>query len=478
MANDQKSEGNNGKEVCEIDSKLEGAIDSKDYIQSFYLLILRDLTDLEKNDKFFKDNPQLHSTKKYSEDDDVISYFDKYFKDLAKNGYFDYLEYYPKRPGDLFVNNDIKKALEKFNYSLSIPCKDLAEKMGYNYDLHTLPKEEELDDEEIQDNKKEELDDEEIQDNKGEKIKKETKNRKNKPKKRKPKKLGFFIPFSDFKRKIKIYSIIRFFKDDVDFSKGNLDFRVNSHIFLQENEEQFSKLQNEKCRLEEVLNSEDIEEELKKSLSENNNLKRKNRKLTEQNDDLNGRNINLELQISKKNDDLNRSKRSIKRLEEENKGLREEIKKCQKQYEESELKNQNLNAKYAIILKRVEQKLKEKNSSVDYLTRRIKKQNSEFKKFKANYGVVIYNIWRMGRTLEKKSYKQYERVLILLEKSGIKIEEYDDIKDENKLSSDVTILDAIESSEVQETIVETIKPSIYYGEERIFEGEVIITKPK
>ena len=431
MANDQKSEGNNGKEVCEIDSKLEGAIDSKDYIQSFYLLILRDLTDLEKNDKFFKDNPQLHSTKKYSEDDDVISYFDKYFKDLVKNDYFDYLEYYPKSPGDLFVNTDIKKALKKFNYSFPISCKDLAEKMGYTYGRHTIPK-----------------------------------------------KFGFFIPFSDFKRKIKIYSIIKFFKYDADLSKGNPAFRVNSQIFLQENEEQFSKIQNEKCKLEEVLKSEDIAEELKKLLPENNTLNRKNRKLTEQNDDLNARNKNLELQISKKNDDLNRSKSSIKRLEEENKGLRDEIKKCQKQYDESELKNQNLNAKYAIILKRVEQKLKEKNSSIDNLTLRIKKQNSEFKKFKADYSVVIYNIWRMGRTLEKKSYKQYERVLILLEKSGIKIEEYDDIKDENKLSSDVTILDAIESSEVQETIVETIKPSIFYGEERIFEGEVIITKPK
>ena len=382
---------------------------------------------------------------------------------------------------ELIVNKNIQKALENFDYSLSIPLKDLAEKMGYEYKIHTI-KEKKDEKKKLEEKLKEYNDlysnDESLKGD--ETLKNQIKDLEKKLKGIKVRKYGFFIPFSDFKRKIKIYSIIKFFKYDCDYSKDNPAFRNNSQYFLQENEEQFSKLQNEKNEIEKVLNSEDMEKKLSDIVEENISLKRKNSKLTEQNSLLKRNNLDLEIQISKRRDDLNRSKRSIGHLEEENKILGEKIKECQTLSEDFRLKNSELTAKYMSLQTRAEQKFKEKNDAILKLTYINRKKKTEFEKFLGDYGVVIYNIWRMGRTLEKdnKSYKQYQRVLILLNKMGLRIEEYDDMKDEYKLSSDVTILDVIESSEVQEIMVETVKPSIYYGEKPILEGEVILTKPQ
>lgn len=220
------------------------------------------------------------------------------------------------------------------------------------------------------------------------------------------------------------------------------------------------------------------------------------------------------------NDEIFPYKKRIKDLEENNKrrkGKNTEYESYIRQQKES--------------LIGANKKIEEKNKEYNKLRYSCRNKISEFKKFRANYGIVIYNIWRMGRTIEKnyksnkqifenmntlikffgknlkniddrfedkgaylefledqkllmneslksleKSNKQYNRVSILIEKSGIKIEEYDDIKNIDKLN--VTILDVIESPDIQEIIVETVKPSIYYAEKRIFEGEVILTKPK
>ena len=275
---------------------------------------------------------------------------------------------------------------------------------------------------------------------------------------------GFRIPYSDFERQIKIYAF------------EQLSHRVKK---LEKGEENLKK----------------ENEDMKKDIG---HKKRR---------------------IAEINDKIFRDEKYINVLE-------CEIKDSKAQYEKLKEKNSKLNASIKKTLPVIED-LKKNNNALVF---RYKKESSEFEKFKKNYAIVIYNIWRMGRNIEKdnkfnkqnsdsmniliefvgknleyndgfedkevdleflenqkllineslksleRTFKQYNRVRILLEKSGIKIEEYDDIKNMDKLN--VTILDVIESSEIQEIMVETVKPSIYYAEKRIFEGEVIITKPK
>ena len=404
--------------------------ETEDFVQTFYSLIY------EKFNKIINesiDKTLQLDNKEDLEDKNFISSFDKYFKNFVENGFFKeekgnpYLEFHTEKEENfVFINKYIKNVKDKAGHSPFKTCQILAKEMGYDYKKYASQNENEN-------------------------------------------KMGFRIPYYSFERQIKIYAFEH-------LTDGYLNKR------------------------KEALEKEN--EELKKKLD----IKKRD--------------------IAAKMDKIYKNEKYIKALEYEIKDSKAQNEKLSK--ENSEFNSSDIIQK--THLSEANKKLEENNKLINTLVYKFRKQSSEFEKFKKNYAVVIYNIWRMGRNIEKdnkfnkqnsesinilielvgknleyndgfedkevdleflenqkllineslksleRTYKQYDRVRILLEKSGIKIEEYDDIKNIDKLN--VTILDVIESSEVQEIIVETVKPSIYYAEKRIFEGEVIVTKPK
>ena len=417
MANNQKSTG-------------------EDPVKTFYSLMYFKFDGLIK--EFLDENPQCRIDEELGDDDFILNfneYFNKYFKKFVENGSFaedngvPYLEFYTvKEEIFVFIKEDIKKAKDNFNKRPFERTKNLAKKMGYDCFKY-----------------------------------KKDKNKKNKTC------IGFCIPYSDFERKIQICA------------SEKLDLRFNKY---------------------------------KKNMEE----------LEKANDD-------LKKEITHKKKDIRNIKEKISFKENHITVLEDKIQDYKNQYEEVSEENSRLQKFLSRLTEESNRKIEEKNNKINELALKNKKQESKFKNFKKNDSVEAYNIWRMGRTIEKnyksiyqnfesinhlidilgknlmncedgfedndldlefldnqkallieslksleRTYKQYNRILMLLEKNGIKIEEYDDIKDEDKLN--VTTLDVIESSEVQEIMVETIKPSIYYDDERIFEGEIILTKPK
>ena len=341
----------------------------------------------------------------------------------------------------MIININIENVKGSFNKVVFSNCKKLAKEMGYEYKEDASKKN---------------------------KVNNEIKDSNDKKKDY----AEFRIPYSDFEREIFVCA----------FEK--LNSRANK---LEKEKDSFKK---EKEGLE------------KEVLSKKNEIK------------------DLKDDKQKYEKNINDLKLEIKDSKDNNERLIEEI---------SKFKSENLTNK--ISLDDANKKLAENKKLINRLVYKIKRDESGYEKLKKIFGVVIYNIWRLSRTIERdyefnkqnlesinnlidifgknlenfgdgfednevdleflvnqkllineslksleKSHRQYNRISILLENSGIRIEEYDDIKDEDKLN--VYKLDVSESSEVQEIIVETVKPSIYYDDKRIFEGEVIITKPK
>lgn len=77
----------------------------------------------------------------------------------------------------------------------------------------------------------------------------------------------------------------------------------------------------------------------------------------------------------------------------------------------------------------------------------------------------------------KNLSKKYDRTLKILSKNGFQIMDYDNKKFNEGMA--IKVLDSFPDSDVEEdTIVETVKPAIFYENKMILMGEVIVAVPE
>lgn len=108
-------------------------------------------------------------------------------------------------------------------------------------------------------------------------------------------------------------------------------------------------------------------------------------------------------------------------------------------------------------------------------------------KKKVFYVEVAVGVWRLKRKMidpknqqpleeMSRAYRHLESILLTLEKEGIEIQDHDGAPFESGLSLKVLAFQPTPGFK-NEIVLETIKPTVYFNDERILMGEVIVGTP-
>ncbi len=114
-------------------------------------------------------------------------------------------------------------------------------------------------------------------------------------------------------------------------------------------------------------------------------------------------------------------------------------------------------------------------------------QEFDIEKKKAFYAEVSIGAWRLKKKMTdpknqqphegmSKAYRHLESILLTLEKEGIEIKDHDGQAFDSGLSIKSLAFQPTPGIN-EETMIETIKPSVYFLGERIVMGEVIVGTP-
>lgn len=114
-------------------------------------------------------------------------------------------------------------------------------------------------------------------------------------------------------------------------------------------------------------------------------------------------------------------------------------------------------------------------------------QEISHEKKKAFYAEVSIGAWRLKKKMTdpknqqpfeemSKAYRHLESIILTLEKEGIEIKDHDGQAFDSGLSIKSLAFQPTPGIK-DETMIETIKPSVYYMGERIVMGEVIVGTP-
>lgn len=115
-------------------------------------------------------------------------------------------------------------------------------------------------------------------------------------------------------------------------------------------------------------------------------------------------------------------------------------------------------------------------------------QETGSEKIKELYASLSIGAWRLKKKMidpqtqhplgeMSRAFRHLESILDTLEKEGIEIKDHDNMPFDSGLSLKVLTFQPTPGLK-KEMIIETIKPSVYYKDERIVMGEVIVGSPE
>lgn len=132
-------------------------------------------------------------------------------------------------------------------------------------------------------------------------------------------------------------------------------------------------------------------------------------------------------------------------------------------------------------------KLEDLFNSFSQEQKNIPEQEFDNEKKKVFYAEVATGAWRLKKKMidpknqqplkeMSKAYRHLESIMLTLEKEGIEIKDHDGQPFDSGLSIKALAFQPTPGIK-EETMVETIKPSVYFMGERIVMGEVIVGTP-